>query len=268
MADVPAGTGAVLVALQAAGEEALERGQLADDDVDHGPDLLGAEAVCGGGLGRVQRGGVLGPLQAAPGEQQGLGAGQLAVALVHLFGNDQVDRPELVLEQQEHRPGGGGGALAGDHQAGDRHLAAVREACELGAGGEHRHRQAGPQDRQRVLLQGDRRGGVVGDQPLPASQRAQGGAGASSSGRASWVSCSGPSASAGPWAGAAIPSCHNAVRRWPSSARQSQAPAQASCSSVVRLAPERAASSARLPKRSAAVALGDERLPARPPGLP
>ena len=43
--------GAVLGALQATGEEALERGQLADDDVDHGADLLRAEAVtsCGGG---------------------------------------------------------------------------------------------------------------------------------------------------------------------------------------------------------------------------
>ena len=149
-------TGALLGTLQAAGEEALERGQLAHDHVDHGANLLRAEPVpaCAGGVPPVQAGGLLGALQAAPGQQQGLGAGQQAVALVHLFGDDQVDRPELVLEQQEHRPGGGRGALAGDHQAGHGHLAAAGQALQLGAGGEHRHRQAGAQDRERVLAAG------------------------------------------------------------------------------------------------------------------
>ena len=66
------------------------------------------------------------------GEQQRLGAGERAVALVHGAGDDQVDVAPLVLEQQEHRALGGAGPLAGDHQAGDRHRAALGQPGELG----------------------------------------------------------------------------------------------------------------------------------------
>ena len=65
------------------------------------------------------------------GEDQRLGADDVAAALVEGGRDDQVDRAVLVLEQHEDDAARGLGALAGDDEAGDRDLRAVADPLEL-----------------------------------------------------------------------------------------------------------------------------------------
>ena len=130
------------------------------------------------------------------------------MALVDLGGDDQVDRPVLVLEQHEHDPVRRARTLAGHHQPSDPNPRAV--AQRLAAPGWSRHpraaaRAAAPSDGRCDRQPG---GAVVGEHRLPpdVSAASSGGAGRSS-GSASWA----PPGTSLP--GVATPSCHSAIRR-------------------------------------------------------
>ena len=166
----------------------------------------------------------LAALQPAVGDHQRLAAHGQAAALVHRRGHDQVERAVLVLEQHERDALGGGRALAGDHQPGDRDRRAVADRSEVGAG-DRVPRQVGAHQLHRVLVQRDAGRAVVGQQPVPrARARRSSGASWRSSGSASWVPALPPTPTGTP--GAATPSSHSAWRRRPSSGPSTSAVAR------------------------------------------
>ncbi len=73
------------------------------------------------------------PLELARREQQRLGAGEQAEALVDVGHQHEVDEPELVLEQQEDDAVRARGALAGDREAGQHDLLAVAQLEQVAA---------------------------------------------------------------------------------------------------------------------------------------
>src|SRR5829696_6687814 len=87
----------------------FERRQVGDDDVD----------------------GAFAALEAAAGAEQGGGADEGPVALVDGWGDDEVDRAALILQEHEGDAVGGLGALAGGDHAGDLDRGAVVEAGEV-----------------------------------------------------------------------------------------------------------------------------------------
>ena len=115
-------------------------------------------------------------LEAAGGEHQRLRAHRQAEAVVHRRRDDQVDRAVLVLEQHERHALGGRGPLAGDHEAGHAHAAAVRVASRAPCSCCRSCGQAGAHQLERVLAQRHAGRAVVGQHPLPGAQRAQLGA--------------------------------------------------------------------------------------------
>ena len=137
-------------------------------------------------------------------------------------GTIRLMRAVLVLEQHERDALGGGGALAGDHQAGHRDRRPSRIALELGARDAASLGQVGPHQLQRVLAQRDAGRAVVGQQPLPDAELAQLGRVVEVERqrelRPAFLRTGTP--------GAATPSSHSAWRRRPSSGPSTSAVAR------------------------------------------
>ena len=152
----------------------------------------------------------LAALEPALGQQQRLGAGHRAVALVDLGPHDQVDHAGLVLQQQEHDAVGGGRALAGDHQPG--HATSRAVGGSRAARRRRAHAGAGPGAPARPGASRRQAGGlVVGDRALQAPELGQRRRGVRRWRRASWRAAG--AARAGGRSAAELPEQRAARRR-------------------------------------------------------